>query len=224
MGSKASLLAFARETPRAALRPGLVADEAEARLLVSEVLALEGVEPAGPRVLDGAVRPELGMVCAGRFADVDVLTSQDLGRARPSELAEYIPRSAHPRAFAVAMDSAVDWMGFALWEHGTLVRSLSLAPDEGIIEQIGNPLPVERDFWAEQHPVVHAPGYPLPFHPLELGNEVLRVFFGFVLEGRVDDDCFHPEDVTLSAFREADQQVRQAELRAAARRMVRVNK
>ncbi|WP_433544526.1 DUF6928 family protein (plasmid) [Streptomyces sp. CA-294286] len=80
---------------------------------------------------------------------------------------------------------------------------------------------MERDFWAGQRPVRHAPGCPLPFHPLDLGNEVLRVFFGFVLEGRADDGCFHPEDVTLSAFREADQQARQAEPRAAAQRTVR---
>ncbi|WP_433544525.1 DUF6928 family protein (plasmid) [Streptomyces sp. CA-294286] len=114
MGSKASLLAFARQTPRAALRPGLVADEAEARLLVATVLAVEGLGPAGPRVLDRVVRPKPGLVCAGRFADVDILTSRDLGRSRPGELAEYVSRADHPRAYAVAMDSTVDWLGFAL--------------------------------------------------------------------------------------------------------------
>lgn len=134
MGSKASLLAFARQRPRAALRPGLVADEAEARLLAATVLAVEGLEPAGPRVLDEVVRPKPRLVCAGQFADVDILTSQDLGRSCPSELAEYVSRTG----------------------------SLRLSPDEGVIEQIGNPLPLERGFWAGQHPVRHAPGYPCP--------------------------------------------------------------
>ncbi|MFH8404058.1 DUF6928 family protein [Streptomyces sp. NPDC018019] len=221
MGAKASLLAFARETPRAALRPGLVADEADARLMVDEILAPGVLEPAGSLMLDEAVWPEHGMVCAGRFADVDVLTSRNLGRDRPSELAEYVARSVRPRAYAVAMDSAVGWLGFAVWENGTLVRSLSLSPDEGAIEQIGEPLPLEQGFWAGQHAVELAPDCSLPFHPLDLGAEVLRVFFGFVLEGSEDAGCFDPEDIPLAGFRSAGQETRLAELNAAAMRMVR---
>ncbi|MGW2024019.1 DUF6928 family protein [Streptomyces decoyicus] len=28
------------------------------------------------------------------------------------------------------------------------------------------------------------PGYARPFHPIDLGNEALKQFFGFLLEGR----------------------------------------
>lgn len=43
--------------------------------------------------------------------------------------------------------------------------------------------------WPNQDP------YPLPFHPLELGEEALWALFGFILEGRPD-----PEDVDASGI------------------------
>ena len=78
-----------------------------------------------------------------------------------------------------------------VWEDGRLIRSLSLAPDSGILEDIGEPLPFEAPFWAERQ---HAPAgdaeaedpYPLPFHPLELGEAVLLARFGYQLEGGGD--------------------------------------
>ncbi|GAA0376929.1 DUF6928 family protein [Streptomyces blastmyceticus] len=170
-----------------------------------------------------AVWPPIATGCVGRFPGVDVITSGDLLRERPSELSANIARSAHPRAYAVFMDSSVDRLGFALWENGTLVRSLSLSPGTGIIENIGEPLPLEKDFWAGRHPLAHAPDCPLPFHPADLGNEVLRVFFGFVREGPTDAGCFDPEVVTLAALRLPDHTARSAQLQAAARRMIRIS-
>ena len=43
-------------------------------------------------------------------------------------------------------------------------------------------------------------GYPLPFHPLELGEEALREFFGFQLEGLVDETLLEPEDIVMLCF------------------------
>ncbi|TQJ25489.1 hypothetical protein FBZ33_5842 [Micromonospora sp. A202] len=37
------------------------------------------------------------------------------------------------------MHSVVDWLSFAVWENGVLIRSLSLSPDGGIQENIGKP-------------------------------------------------------------------------------------
>jgi hypothetical protein len=41
------------------------------------------------------------------------------------------------RTILHAMHSVVDWLAFAVWEDNRLIRSLSLAPDGGIIEDIG---------------------------------------------------------------------------------------
>jgi hypothetical protein len=42
--------------------------------------------------------------------------------------------------------------------------------------------------WPDQDP------YPLPIHPLELGEEALRAFLGFIIEGYP-----HPHDVDAEA-------------------------
>lgn len=98
------------------------------------------------------------------------------------------------------MHSAEDWAAFAVWAGGGLVRSMSISPGDGVLEDEGDRLPCEGAFWEGDHPVRHAPEYPLPFHPLELGNAVLRECFGFVLEGHEGPDCFDPEDAELLAF------------------------
>nr|WP_244282455.1 hypothetical protein [Micromonospora chersina] len=41
------------------------------------------------------------------------------------------------------MHSAVEWLGFAVWEDGELVRSLTLSPDAGIRENTGEPYDFE---------------------------------------------------------------------------------
>ncbi|MEU6287191.1 hypothetical protein [Streptomyces sp. NPDC046988] len=51
-----------------------------------------------------------------------------------------------------AMHSAVDWLAFAVWEDGRLDRSLSLSPDSGVTENIGEPLPFELPYWAGERP------------------------------------------------------------------------
>ncbi|MEU6077979.1 hypothetical protein [Micromonospora sp. NPDC047074] len=108
------------------------------------------------------------------------------------------------------MHSVADWLGFAVWEDGVLVRSLSLSPDGGIQESIGEPYGFELPYWAGAHPVEPVPGwhsqdpYPLPFHPLALGEEALRALFGFVIEGRPSAADVDADAVRLHGFRVID--------------------
>lgn len=66
----------------------------------------------------------------------------------------------------------------------TLLRSLSLAPGSGIIEDIGALRPFEMPCWAAEHPVIPLPGargrsrYLLPFHPLDLDEAALHALMG----------------------------------------------
>jgi len=43
--------------------------------------------------------------------------------------------------------------------------------------------------------------YPLPFHPLELGEEALRACFGYQLEGFVNPDLLDTDRFKLLRFK-----------------------
>lgn len=43
--------------------------------------------------------------------------------------------------------------------------------------------------------------YPFVFHPLDLGEAALKVFFGYQLEGYPEDDLYDPEGVPLCGYR-----------------------
>ena len=117
-----------------------------------------------------------------------------------------------------------------MWENGKLVRSLSLSPGGGVVENIGEPLDFERPYWAGEHSVEPMPGwpdqgpYPLPFHPLDLGEDALRALFGFIIEGMREPDDIDRGAVHLHEFRVADssgaeQAVREAAYQQARRDM-----
>ena len=162
------------------------------------------------------VRPGLELLCDKRLV-VD----------RPSELAEHLLTAGADRRIVMhGMHSVVDWLCFAVWEDGELVRSLSVSPDSGIVENIGEPCAFELPFWAGEHPVEPVPGwsnqglYPLPFHPLDLGEQALRALFGFVIEGRPRPDDIDAGAIPMLGFRVIDPTGReQAEREASYRRM-----
>ena len=80
-----------------------------------------------------------------------------------------------------------------------LTRSLSISSDNGVIEDIGERLPFEEPFWSGRHRV--GDGYPLPFHPLELGEAALKEFFGYQLEGDLDSELLKPESIPLIKYK-----------------------
>ena len=112
--------------------------------------------------------------------------------------------------------STVDWFAYAVWSDGALRRSLSLSPDSGVMENIGEPLPFEAPFWAGQAGEVddeaHDWGddegdddwddedeeYPFPFHPLELAEVALQELLGFTFEGVPTD--IDPESIPVVGF------------------------
>ena len=65
-------------------------------------------------------------------------------------------------------------------------------------------------FWAGQHPAIDPEDaedeqdpYPVPFHPLELGEAALAALFGYQLEGQIDATMFEPQDVPPLRFSRA---------------------
>jgi hypothetical protein len=99
------------------------------------------------------------------------------------------------------MHSVVDWFAFAVWRCGRLERSLSLSPDSGVLEDIGAKLAFERPYWAGEHPAVEPDeDYPFPFHPLDLGEAALAEFFGYQLEGFMEN-LLEADEIALMRYK-----------------------
>lgn len=209
MGAKTALLVYADGDPAELLRRARSLDRAATDELVAQTNP-EGAEPTGRT---GAwadyLYPGEGSVYAGCFPGVSVLCDRQAMVDRPSQLPAHLLEPGRGRKVVLhAMHSVTDWFAYAVWEDGALVRSLSVSPAEGVIEDIGDRLAFEEPFWAGEHPVVPAPGwpgqgpYPLPFHPLVLGGEAtLRALFGFVVEGRRRADDLDAHAIALAEYR-----------------------
>lgn len=164
-------------------------------------------ESEGSDLYDGVYPPD-GITYAASWPGVEIICDRRVMIDSPSLLpAPLVAASAGRRLVLHAMHSVVDWLAFAVWEDGCLIRSLSLSPDDGIIENIGQPLPFELPYWAGDRPAdtIPWPGeeeepYALPFHPLELGEDALRALCGFIQEGMPEPDDVDAENIELHGF------------------------
>ncbi len=200
MGAKTALLAYAAKDPVESLRRAREFDPAATRALVAATHpGWEGTTSSDGDLFDDCYPPK-GTVYAGSFPGIDILCDRDVMDYLPSEFpARYLDAAAGRRVILHAMHSVTDTFAYAIWENGDLARSLCLSPDDGIVENIGDPLPFEAPYWAGEHPA--GDGYPLPFHPLELGGDAaLRAFFGFIIEGRRQPADIDAESVKLAGF------------------------
>lgn len=200
MGAKTALLAYAAEDPVESLRRAREPDPVATRALVAATHpGWTGRASSGSTLSDDCY-PEEGTVYAGSFPGIDILCDRDVMDYLPSDFpARYLDAAAGRRVILHAMHSVVDMFVYAVWENGTLVRLLAMTSDDGIVEDIGAPLPFEAPFWAGEHPVRGR--YSLPFHPLDLGGgAALRALFGFVIEGRLQPADIDAESVKLAGF------------------------
>jgi len=207
MGAKTWMLVYAEGSAREALsrRPSL--DRSGTAQLATVLFPGETLEPLDDGDLSFTC-PDTGEICAGCFPGVSVVAAREFGGDYPSKLPErFITAGGTGIVTLHAMHSVVDWFAFAQWTNGTLIRSLSLSPDSGILEDIGPRLPFEAPYWAGLHPAVAADeepdAYPFPFHPLELGEAALAALFGYHLEGPIDPALVQPETIRLARYRRA---------------------
>ena len=201
MGAKTCLVAHAQGDARAILAGDPELQVAATASFVSSLFPGSGfAEPRRVDLSDTYV-PDKSVV-AGCFPGLRIAVSAEVAIDHPSKLpARFI--AEHGTTLLHAMHSAVDWLAFAVWKDGVLIRSVSVAPDSGVMEDIGEPLDFEKPYWEGRHPAVdpeEEDGYPLPFHPLELGEEALRHFFGFQLEGFVDATLLEPDRIPMLYF------------------------
>jgi len=150
--------------------------------------------------------PDDQTIIAGCFPGLTILAASELGLDYPSQLDKRLVDAVPgTNTYLHCMHSVVDWFAYAIWEHGTLVRSLSLSPDHGIIEDLGPRQAFETSFWNGEHPALDPEedpsDYPFVFHPLELGEAALGALFGFHLEGVIGPDDLEPSDIALMSFK-----------------------
>jgi len=184
------------------LQPELDRDAASA--LAKKLFPSDVLEPIKDGDLSYTSPPddELHIGC---FPGIRIVAAKEFGIDYPSKLdAHFLEASDGRLIYLHAMHSVVDWFAFAIWENGKLVRSLSLSPEDGILEDIGAKLPFELPFWAGENPALdpeEEQEYPLPFHPLDLGEAALLALFGYQIEGFLDSNIVQPELITLACYK-----------------------
>lgn len=199
------MLVYANGDPRVALRdkPSL---DAEASLrLAASLFPMERLTEMGRGDLSHTSPPD-NEIFIGQFADVAVVAAREFGIDYPSRLPErFLTGAPFADVYLHAMHSVVDWFAFAQWKGGRLVRSLSLSPDSGILENFGTMLTFEQAYWSGEHPALDLEedpdSYPFAFHPLELGEAALLDMFGYQLEGDISPSAIEPESIELLQLR-----------------------
>ena len=203
MGAKTWMLVLADADARTALAANPKLDREATQRLASALFPDDRLELLGEGDLSCTCPPNSELYI-GCFPGVSVIAAKEFGIDRPSQLPQrFIAAAGSGTATLHAMHSVVDWFAYAAWQDGKLLRSLSLAPDNGIIEDIGARLPFEEPYWSGAHPAVEGDeeAYPFPFHPLELGEAALYDRFGYQLEGYVDAEMIEPEAIPLLRFK-----------------------
>ncbi|WP_205648587.1 DUF6928 family protein [Acuticoccus kandeliae] len=197
MGTKAWFIAYFDHDPRKALAGNPALDRTAARNLAERLLPGQVLADTGDGVL-AALYPTKRQVFAGVYGGVRIVAHNDLAKDKPSEIdRRWFDPSLGEYAYVHATHSGVDWLAFGLWHEGRLVRSLSLNPDDGIFENIGEPLPFEAPYWDGKRPVED---YPLPFHPLDLSEAAMLHQLGFQFVGKDSEWVWDPYDVPIATF------------------------
>jgi len=204
VGAKTWMLVYANTKVGEALR-GLPKLDRDATLeLATRLFPKDKLEFIGDGDLSYTCPPddELHIGC---FPGVSILAAKEFGIEYPSKLpASFISAGSSQTIYLHAMHSVVDWFAFGQWIDGKLIRSLSVSPESGILEDIGQRLPFEGPYWTGQKPATgddEEDDYPLPFHPLELGEAALKEFFDYQLEGFVDPALLEPDSIPLVKYK-----------------------
>ena len=203
MGAKTWMLVYADGDAAEALKSGPQLDRDRTLQFARDLFPKDKLEPIGEGDLSNTC-PADDALHIGCFPGVAIVAAKEFGIDYPSKLpASFISAGGAGTVYLHAMHSVVDWFAYAKWVNRELVRALSLSPDSGILEDIGQRLPFEEPFWSGQHPAVEddEDPYPFPFHPLELGEVVLKECFGYQLEGFGDPAPLDPESIPLVKYR-----------------------
>jgi len=203
MGAKAWFIAYFDDDPKAVLSNQPKLDRNASRELAERLfpdVTLTSAEDVTLEFLD----PQKDQIIIGCYGGVRIVAHYELSNDRPSKIdPRWFDPALGTNAYVHATHSVVDWFAYGLWRNGKLARALSISPDDGIAEQIGDPLPFEKAYWDGQFPVDDDDdegSYPLPFHPLELSEASILHHLGFQFEGQISEWICDPIDIPAVTF------------------------
>jgi hypothetical protein len=204
MGAKTWMLVFADSDVPQILSGKPALDRTKTEQFVKSAFPKQKIAGLQDATLGNTCPPKDELV-AGCYPGVTFLAADEFTIDYPSKLdPRFIGLNGSKITYLFAMHSVVDWFVFAIWESGVLKRSLSVSPDSGFMEDIGEKLAFELPFWNGEHPAVDPEDeedeYPLEFHPLEFGEATLSNLVGFSIEGPLPTDVVDEEQIALMRF------------------------
>ncbi|MYN09963.1 DUF6928 family protein [Pseudoduganella aquatica] len=205
MGAKTWMLVYSKGNPVEILMGSPALDRDATIALAKRLFVSERLEPLGDGDLSSTC-PADDVLVVGCFPGLTVVAAKEFGIDYPSRLpAKFLEAMPGHGVYLHAMHSVVDWFAYAVWADGKLQRSLSLSPDSGVLEDIGERQSFEAPYWDGEHPAVDseedAADYPFVFHPLDMGEAALLSLFGYQLEGMIDPTHLQPESIPLMRFK-----------------------
>jgi hypothetical protein len=219
MGAKAGILALGDGDFAELLRQLPSADAERTAALVADIFPGYEVESVRGWPLADSTYPDDDIVYALSATGIDIMCDKRFIHYKPSELpAHVLDVAAGRRVVLCAVHSVDDSFGYAVWNGGELVRSLSVSLPQQIIEDIGEPLEFERPFWASRQAFIDRHPGALGFHPLDLAQQTMRFLFGFALEGAPEPGDVDAGQIAMLGYRVTDptgaeQAAREAALR-----------
>jgi hypothetical protein len=203
MGAKTWMLVYADGDAREALQRRPQIDRDATLSLTETLFPTERLELLGDGDLSHTCPPD-NEICIGCFPGISIVAAKEFGIDYPSRLLPRFIKAGQGGTVTLhAMHSVVDWFAYARWTNGRLIRSLSLSPDSGVLEDIGPKLAFEEPYWSGGRPAVddeESDGYSFPFHPLALGEAALANLFGYQIEGMIDTQLLEPETIPLVRY------------------------
>ncbi len=208
MGARDWMLFYASDDVSKVLRAHPRLDRTTTRALVERLYSDHGIREIADGTLSEDANPPEGEVYAACFPGLSIVCTRDAAGDAPTELPPRFlaeARAAGQTLYLHAQHSVVDFFAYGIWTpDGTLRRAFSLSADDGVIEDIGTPLPFEEKYLAGDPEFMvdldEEDECPFPFHPLDLANAALRALFGFVYEGAYEPDDPDLDQVVLAGY------------------------
>lgn len=205
MGAKAWFAAYYNHDPKDVLAQRTELDREASISLAKKLFSDASLQKQEDGSL-GFLNPDRHEVFVGVYGDLKIIAHEGFSGDFPSRTdGDWLIPELGSTTYVHATHSTVDWCAFALWQKGSLVRALSVSPDGGIQEDIGNKLSFEEPFWdgsiSLDDEFEDDEPYPLPFHPLELSEAALLGMLGFQFEGHPDDWVCDPMDIPILRFK-----------------------
>jgi hypothetical protein len=204
MGAKTWMLVYCDWDAGGILQAKPKLDRTATATFVKKLFPNERLQQLADETLAFTCPPDDELV-AGCFPGLSIIAAKELALGLPSTLgASFLEPAFGRNVYLHVMYSGIDWFAFAIWRDGQLQRALSLSPDSDVLEDFGARLAFELPFWGGQFPADpddDESGYPLPFHPLELGEAALLALFGYQLEGTREVWHLDPDEIALMRFR-----------------------